>query len=291
MKVRNDFVSNSSSSSFICAVNSTYSIKDFAKDLGKSCTNKKARYHDPELADRNRMILEFCLNTYELLYLGRLNLETTTEELTYESLKKKLAELYDRDIVHLDSIADDHWHYYIDGLKRARSGASEWDAKEFGRDSYDEKTGIYTHVEDHEVGELIVTTDTMTYEFGRHHYKAEDGIEHDEKPDNVASRVKNIVEAAKAYEKDGQDKDVWIYQITADTLKNTRNLIDAGHKLSFDKWEDLDSIEQRLNAGEKIFYIRQAHDGDGYGNFYIYGEDGCGGIDHIAAEVLGSECM
>jgi hypothetical protein len=42
MKTRNDFVSNSSSCSFVVAVNGTYSVEDFAKDVAKNTVNNKS---------------------------------------------------------------------------------------------------------------------------------------------------------------------------------------------------------------------------------------------------------
>lgn len=80
-----------------------------------------------------------------------------------------------------------------------------------------------------------------------------------------------------------------IFAVTHDTLLNTKNLLNAGYKLDFARWEKLDDIERRLDKGEKVFAIRVGYSGDGYGSYYIYSEDDAKGIDGVDAEILCGE--
>ena len=83
-----------------------------------------------------------------------------------------------------------------------------------------------------------------------------------------------------------------VYQITKDTVDNTRNLISQGHRVDLDEWEDLDELEARLDGGDAIFYVRIAHSGDGLGDFYIYCDDGADGLDGVSGvEILTSDSL
>lgn len=120
MKTRQDFVSNSSSCSFIVSVKKDYVIKDFARELGEACANPKSQWHNPELADRNRMILEFCLSTYELLFLGTMQLGEK-DVVTYKkdfyntgyAKGEANEEQFERDMRKI-------WDDYVDNVKKAQ---------------------------------------------------------------------------------------------------------------------------------------------------------------------------
>lgn len=67
----------------------------------------------------------------------------------------------------------------------------------------------------------------------------------------------------------------------------------AGYKIDFDEVginKSIDELEQMIDAGDKIFYIRQAYSGDGYGETYIYCEEGAEGISSVQGiETIGGE--
>ena len=292
MKTRQDFVSNSSSCSFVVAINSTYPVKDFAKDLGKACTNSKDEYHDKELTNRNRRILDFCLNTYQLLFLGSIDVGT------YEDVVKK-ADFYDpqdpddREPRILEGLKE-IWDNCLDQYKRAKAAPKgSYLSKCSERDWINEAEDEIHHFYDQQAARIIVDNDTMHYDFSRFHYSDEKSKDrYDEKPDQVKQRVKQIMKWAKQScdpKHEGRQSDC--YAITMDTILNTRNLIKSGIKVNLDKWEDRDDLERRLKAGEQLFGIRIAHSGDGYGSYYIYSEENASGIDHLAAEILTSESM
>ena len=133
----------------------------------------------------------------------------------------------------------------------------------------------------------------MKSDFNRYHYS--NGPDSEE---TIKERVQRIIDFAKdkvkrdLLEVEEYFEAIEIYQITKDTIDNTRNLISQGYKVELEEWEDLDRLDAKLDSGESIFYVRIAHSGDGYGDFYIYCEDGADGIDGVSGiEVLTSDCL
>lgn len=83
MKIRSDYVSNSSSSSFVLVLPKDAELKKFIKDIVRSCSRNPeydiTKEDKKELDDFNRINLEYCMRTYELLFLGEIE-EKTSED-------------------------------------------------------------------------------------------------------------------------------------------------------------------------------------------------------------------
>lgn len=291
MKARSDFVSNSSSSSFIVACAAGYADKIF-KEIAKSCEDKKSEWHNYGLAKRNFRILDFCVNTYQLLFLGSLFLETKKNTWTFEDFKKRWddEECTDASLREaLDKQAIDSWNDFKKSIDKAHVPKcdDEWLSREYGRDSFDAVKEEITHYEDIIAERIVVSNDVMTNTFARYHFKDQNGNELPLRKEDIDRRVANIIDLSR---KQAEDHDYFmeayhspdIYQITQDTIDNTRELIAAGHKITFDKWEDLDSLEKKIKTGDIVFAMRVARDGDGYGDFYIYTEKESGYIEDIS---------
>lgn len=287
MKVRLDFVSNSSSTSYLLACKMQY-LDAVLKDLSRACTNRYDPYHDKGLAKRNKNILDFCTRTFELAFLGGLVIETRDEVYDLEYFQK----LYSNNTYYSCDRALKEWNNYKDKVL-GKVQLSPWDSAK--DDVYDSKTDTIIRHEKKQVRGVVVSHEVMESRFRRYHF----GTSPDPK-DVVDLRVKKIVELAKATAAGLDDSaaapysavsSIDTYQITQDTIDNTRELLEYGHELMFEEWEDLDRLEAKIKNGDALFAVRIAHQGDGYGDFYIYREDGADGLNGISGiEVVAVEC-
>ena len=289
MKVRTSFVSNSSSCSYVVLCKRDF-LNDIAKDLAKACTNKTDPYHDKDLAKKNQCILEFCLNTFQLAYLGNLVIETRKEIYNLEYFKNIFAESNQDNV---EECAKEEWERYksdLNALKNGKHDHTWWIGSAYDLDEYDAQTDTAIHYEKIMARDIIVSNQIMESKFKRYSFQ--------NTPEDIKARVDKLV----AYAKDAAKYD-WhedrkciespsIYQITKNTIDNTRALLSCGYSIDFFEWEkNLDELEARLSSGDAIFYVRIANNGDGYGDFYIYCEDTADSIDGISGiEILTSEC-
>lgn len=285
MKTRIDYVSNSSSCSFVVACKSQY-LDIVAKDLAKSCTDKKYQWHDKNLAARNKRILDFCLNTFQLAYLGSLVVDVKKEKYSLQKFKKWYKS---------GNFAEKEWNKYKDLISRLKNDektCTAWEKREYGLDEYDQATDTVVHVNKICVQDVVVSNDVMTYELDR--------FVLNENHEDIAitrRRAKKLIDLAKSNCNENHRIDrygnVDIYQVTKNTIANTRDLISCGYYVELDDWaKDLDALERRIDNGDAIFYVRIAHDGDGYGDFYIYCESTADGLDGVSGiEILYSDSL
>ena len=192
MKVRSDFVSNSSSSSFVVACKKQY-LDAIVKDLSKACSCKKSYGHNPKLAATNRRILDFCLNTYQLLFLGSLVIDTKKETYNLE---------YFNNICKKHSKSDSglkFWNDYKKEMTKAKNDPNcyPWIKKEYGRDIYDEDKDEAIHFTDVVASEIVVSNNVMEYRFNRYRYGPDT-------PEIILNRVESLIDAAKLNVADGE---------------------------------------------------------------------------------------
>lgn len=291
MRTRADFVSNSSSSSFVVACQKQY-LDDVIKDLSRACCSGSRKYNK-DLKKRNSTILDFCLHTFQLAFLGELLLETKKEEYSIEAFKKMWS---DSAVSKEDDFYKKEWEHYKADLEKIRLGKhiSPWVKRDYELDTYDPTTDTAVHYEKVYVKDVVVSNDVMEYSFKRYHFAGASA----DSDETIRDRVKTLIKFAKSKKRRDwrEDEDftsgIDIYRITQDTIANTRDLISQGWQVDLEKWQDLDALEAKLGGGDAVFYVRIAHSGDGYGDFYIYCEDEADGIDGISGiEILTSDSM
>ena len=291
MKIRFDFVSNSSSSSYIISCKADY-VDHFIKDLVRSCSSKhKNKWHDPDLAKQNERILNFCFNSFELMFLGNLVVETKKVKYDFEYFKNQYKEFS-----NFDRNPNDGFEDYKKILKKIKcKKAEKWEIKEFGRDKKILGKDAYWHFIDEEIRDIVLDKDSCAYELKRYHFKDDNGNDIPDDQKTIDERIETILKIAK--EKLNDDfriktmSSIETYEITLDTIANTKELIAAGYNIKFDENEDLESFEKRLKDGNRIFCLRIAYSGDGYGTFHIYCEDGAEGLNEkLPVEIITNCC-
>lgn len=258
MKTRTDFVSNSSSCSFIISTNNGFKLDEFIKELCKGCikhTDEDNSWQSiNEQYELNAAILNYHLRTSELLYLG--NLDIGPVQITW---KKE-----DNDV------------YFLKLKEQIRKGSISKDERVI--ENLDDR--IVIEYNDYINGMAISTfkIDFITYEF---HWSNDYSVDI-EKQKKVAE---SIYKFSKNYSDSNTDYkcriDNNIYFISRKTIWNTRALIAAGYNLKLEDWMDLDKFEDMLLNGKKIFGIRINNGGDGVDADSIYSYGGWDGEDAI----------
>jgi len=220
MKKRHDYVSNSSSCSFVIAV-AQDRVKTLAKDIAKACVNKKDQFHDPNLKKRNERILDFCFESFVLGFIGFLKTD------------------------------DKKWP-------------------------------------DVELDAPVLTREGMSSQLKRYHFEGKDHRPAAEKKEERKWRAEKLFNSAKARQLGGNvcyTEEADVFEITQDTLDNTKDLLEFGYKFTKPAKEirkAIKNLEAHFAKGDRVFSIRQARQGDGYGQFYIYAEDNANGVSDVS---------
>ena len=255
MKIRSDFVSNSSSSSFIVSVklDNNYKMSDFIQDIVDDCISQKDRDYTDDwvenLKEHNRRVLDYHLNFSELLFLGDLLVDTETQEF----LKEKNEEKFLR-------------------VKNNIKDFGLYDGEKLIVDD-DERIVISRELYAYDIVESLYEIYSINY----YVIKDDCDISYDKilksDKDNVCASILHYV---KTYS-DSLNKN-WrlgrvseIYKISKRTIFHTKILMENGYKVVLPKWaEDLDKLLERIDNGETIFAIRQNQGGDGMDERTIY---------------------
>lgn len=290
MKTRNDFVSNSSSCSFVVAIPSEaqYKFKDFVKDLVKDCAENKDQEYGmtkerlQELNEFNARNLDYHLNSSELLFLGTLKVKDSQYTMQNPSMSAK----------EYDDIDD--FNYECEMFERLQKDVKR---KNFGKDTGEklvEATDNAITVSYPVYASGIAFPSTDMQGFTSHYSFCDPAKETKEDRKHAAERIMQLMNIIK----NPEDSDLYhfvnthTYFISKNTIWNTRALLENKAELTFEKWENLDELEKRLDEGQRLFVIRQNNGGDGWNNDAIYG---LGGWDtkfgeKATLEVIYSEC-
>ena len=272
MKTRNDFVSNSSSCSFVISVehSDSYSINDFIDDIAKSCVEFHTNEDDATIqyvVESNKNNLTRHLMSSELLFLGNVKIGSKINTI----LKADNPCLFSAMSI---SVSD----------------------PEFTK--YSRKT-IVSHTPESIVLDCPIETAGFSVPSSKMqmitNYDYSKAI--DDEIDSIKCDVaKSIVDFAKQCktkpnicDENGISIKSCLYFISKRTIWNTYALLHAGYELSM--IDDLRLYERKLNDGYSIYAIHQNHGGDGMDNGTVYalGNTIAPFKDHTKYEVLNSE--
>ena len=291
MKTRSEFVSNSSSCSFVVAIPSEdkYKFKDFVKDVVKDCAANKDEKSEmtKEALDKlnafNARNLDYHLNSSELLFLGTLRANDKQYTVVRPDLNDK-------------KYAAGECDYNYD-TKLFNKLQKDIKKKSFGKDTGEK---LVEAAEDkvtisYPVYASSIAFPALDMEYFTGHYDFADPAKETKKDrKHAAEQIINLVN----FIMNTKDSDLYhfintnTYFISKRTIWNTRALLESKADLAFDEWEDLDALEKRLDEGQRLFVIRQNNGGDGWDSDAVYALGGwdCKFGDKAAVEVLYSEC-
>lgn len=291
MKTRNDFVSNSSSCSFVVAIPSEdkYKFKDFVKDIVKDCAADKNEKSEmtkeavDKLNDFNARNLDYHLNSSELLFLGTLRVNDKQYTVVRPDLNDKKYADGERD-----------YNYDTELFNELQRDIKK---KSFGKGTGEK---LVEATEDKVTVSYPVYASSIAFpaldmEYFTGHYSFIDPAKETKKDrKHAAEQIINLVN----FIKNPEDSDLYhfinthTYFISKNTIWNTRALLESKADIVFDEWEDLDALEKRLDEGQRLFVIRQNNGGDGWDSDAVYALGGwdCKFGDKATVEVLYSEC-
>lgn len=246
----------------------------------------------------NEVNLAYSLLHYELLFLGNYLVKTTENVICKDEIPKTLKNGYCYD--------ESTWNRVIEAInewKRVKDHPSDQKYqfyKMYDKSWLDESTNTLHDVQKHFVGALGIAIED---DYRLRHDLWFEGLVEKGKADEYQlqiyeecanERLKAIKEICRKYHQDYESIDSsYSYQITMDTIKNTRAMLKAGLEMEFEDWEDIEDLEARLKKDEKIFMIHANNSGDGYLRDGIYCEENSemmSGDNGMAMEYIHSEC-
>lgn len=260
MKIRSDYVSNSSSSSFVVVLPKDYAFWDFVDDVVRACTSEQdGDYSEDDIEyinNSNRRNLDYCLTEYALLFLGELKVGTMQDK--YTKMEREAV---------LKMINRSHDDIYCPVVVSDEDGILVTETGEFA-------------------SEVTIRKELMRWRIRPPNEDFSDAA-----PEKVA---RNILDCCRMKEMDSFsiDNSCGLCEITMDTIKNTEDLISNGNFIQLDRWMDLDKMKKRIEDGDRIFCITMSQGGDGQDSHTIFATNGWDSDmnKYANVEVLHVEC-
>jgi hypothetical protein len=249
MKIRADYVSNSSSSSYVIALPKGHDMYDFINKAVKACSDFRDddTYDDDDIRELNlfnHRQLDFCMNSYELLFIGELQVGWIPGTVDGE----KEVEDFIKSVNHMKN------------------------------DNYPYTPRILSQTKDHLEYEDVDVTENVTINSESmscvrpYKWKKDDD-------DNYRKKVvDSILKVASRNNRDNpffREDCMGICEITMNTILNTQDLIAEEKEIKLPEWgKDLESLKKRIEDGDRIFCIELNQGGDGQNIGSIYALNG-----------------
>lgn len=274
--IREDFVSNSSSTSFIIALDTNEcSIKKFVHDVCYNCLDEEStdKLHNEVLMDHNVINLAYHLDNTRLLFLG-------------EAYVKDTDRILDIDVVPEYEEKD----YWIQQLKELRNHIQK-NGKDGILEEYDSK---YEIIDDKKIkatyhyyiGHLTENKYDRDFDFSLGYDFVKDDIR--------IERIKELLEACYDEKITRKNYHNNIYIIDKNTIALTEIMIKNGINIRFQDKLGLDVFKKYIDEGKTIMYIEVATSGNGWDCDTIYDESKKSSLelfDKLPVIILDSEYM
>ena len=264
--IRSDYVSNSSSSSFVVVLPKNYSQDDFIDDVVRACSDDRDGDYDADFVEKlnkfNRRNLDFCMNSYELLFIGELEAGGIPGTITGE-----------------EDVAG-----FIKSVNHMKNNNYPYTPRILSQ------TKDKVEYEDIDVAaNITINAQSMRYHVRHYQYRETDD-------DYRKKVVGNIMCCCDRKNRDNpffRDDCMGICEITMNTILNTQDLIAEGKNVRLPHWaSDLEALKKRIEDGDRIICIEMNQGGDGQDIGSIYALNGWDSDfnKYANVEVLGSEC-
>ena len=265
MKIRSDYVSNSSSSSFIVALAKDYDFKKFIKDVAKSCVANPdwdgyTKEDIDRIKDMNIRNLDYCLNTHELLFLG-----TFRYGCNRETIKGK------------KNVSD-----FVKNEEYLKTNCPDiFPAK------------IVSQTEDELVADFPLTVMGRTVPYDLMYGRIRQWQIKGENDKNLYKEVVEAIEKCVSSHTGWEDSS-GLFEITMNTIYNTEALLaERKDDIKLENWcSDLEALKKMIADGNRIFGIDMHQSGDGESSTSIYALAGwdSDAFKYADVQILNCEC-
>ena len=271
MKIRRDFVSNSSSSSYVVAIDfSKYDVNLFVKKVCDKCTGQPDGVKRRRVSDDVRLANEAVLRQglmSECLYIGN-------------PIVGRIKEIWRR--------GEEYDHRMIKpGETDEYTPFKDLTEHGWALPSDETVTFIDDDTIEHEFNEELPTWLSVPRSIMSERIRKYDRFYTEDRSlagNGVKARAKRIIEYARQKEHEKiRRSEPEVFCITKNTTKNTRDLTAAGYKISFMSpialsselmSKFLDEIDARLAAGETFIYAVAGDSGEGRDDNRLFMPDG-----------------
>ena len=250
MKIRADYVSNSSSSSYVIALPKGHDMYDFINKAVKACSDFRDddTYDDDyirELNLFNHRQLDFCMNSYELLFIGELSVGWLPGTIDGERQVKE----------------------FVQTVNHMKNENSKYTPRIL------EKNESHLEYQDLDTAEYVtISNDAMQWHVRPYKWK---DVSDEEYRRRVVDAITKIVSRDNRDNPFFHDDSMGICEVTMNSILNTQDLIAEGKEIELPNWcQDLEAMKKRIEGGDRIFCIEMNQGGDGQNMGALYALNG-----------------